>query len=181
MIVTKQELIKLEFFQTLLPMLIYKGTDEEKKIFFESLCNDGNSLLHELLGEIFADDGIEYEYNSHNYDVECLEVGGLHVVKINLPPINKKINDVKRVYLVSARVRDTGELAEHRFFSIKYDAETGKSYIQFSAPNREIYLGDELTEKEDDLNYELWRLARNFIAVMSKNVGEEKGETEDEK
>lgn len=177
----KQEIVKLEFFQTLLPMLIYKGSDEEKKDFFQSLCNDGNNLLHELLSEICGDDGIVYEYSNHNYAVERMEVGGLHVVKIDLPPLNKNINDIKRAYLVSARVKETGELTEHRFFSIKYDAETGKSYIQFSAPDGVIYLGDELTDKEDDINYELWRLARNFIAVMSKNVGVEKGEEDDEK
>ena len=159
----------------LLPKLIYKGSEEEKNKFLDTLCNDGNDLLHELLREISSDDGVEYEYAAHNYNVECLIVGGLHVIKMDLPSINKNINDVKRAYLVSAQIKETGILTEHRFFSVKYDSETGKSYIQFSAPNGEIYIGDELTDKEDDIGYELWRLARNYVAVLSKNVGEEVG------
>ena len=169
---TKQEMIKLEFFQALLPMLIYNSDVEEQKEFFETLCNDGNGLLHELMSEMCNDDGVEYQYSNHNYAVECLEVGGFHVIKIDLPVINQNINDVKRAYLVSARVKESGELAEHRYFSIKYDSETGKTYIQFTALNREIYLGDELTEKEDDIDYELWRLARNYVSVLSNKIGE---------
>ena len=168
----KYDLLRCEFFEYLLPGLVYGGTQEEQIQLIETLEADGSGLIHYLFDKLCKEDGVEYPYTGNDFKVNVIERGGIHYIQICLPGYNPEINDVRRAYIVYLNDRRTNEMVVWRYFLIKRFWEGGKTAILYIAPDDEKLLGADLTDKENDLEYEYWKLAKNYMSVIAKNINE---------
>lgn len=162
----KYDLLRYEFFEYLLPGLVYGGMQQEQLSLLKALEEIGSEFIHSLFDELCKEDGEEYPYTEKDFKVNLLERGGIHYIQIFLPGYNSKINDVLRAYILYTNDRETNEIVEWRYFLIKRFWNGGKIHIWYIAPDDEKYLGDELTDKADEMEYEYWRLARNYMMVL---------------
>ena len=106
----KYDLLRCEFFEYLLPGLVYGGTQEEQLQLLQSLEDDGSGLIHYLFDKLCKEDGVEYPYTDNDFKVNMIERGGIHYIQICLPGYNPEINDVRRAYIVYLNDRRTNEI-----------------------------------------------------------------------
>ena len=166
------DLLRCEFFEYLFPGLVYGGTQEEQLQLIETLEEDGSGLIHYLFEKLCKEDGVEYPYTDNDFKVNLIERGGIHYIQICVPGYNPEINDVLQAYILYTNDRETDAIVEWRYFLIKRFWDGGKVSILHITADDEKLLGDDLTDKENDLEYEYWKLARNYMSVIAENIKE---------
>ena len=166
----KYDLLRCEFFEYLLPGLVYGGTQEEQIQLIETLEADGSGLIHYLFDKLCKEDGVEYPYTGNDFKVNMIERGGIHYIQICLPGYNSEINDVLRAYILYTHDRETDAIVEWRYFLVKRFWNGGKVSILHIAADDEKLLGDDLTDKENDMENEYRKLAKNYAVLLMECV-----------
>ena len=169
--------LRYELFETLIPAMLYKGTEQEQDEFFGFLKQDGKVFIHDMYQTLCEDDGLPYPYDNSDFGVRIFERGGVNILQILLPSYNPNISDILRAYFIFTKrdnSRDT-----RRYFLIK-QFKNGKIFILYANPECEMMLGEELTEHIEDMEYEYWRLVRSYAKTMLWEMRENKGNSANE-
>ena len=163
--------LRQELFEELIPKMLYKGTEEESSRFFQQLFQENKRLVRDMFQTLCEDDGVAYPYHNKDFETEILERGGIHMLQILLPPGDPGISDVLRAYLMYTKKKD-GSLIIKYFVIRRF--EDGAVFILHITPEMEELLGEELTEHIGDMEYEYWRLVRDFARMMIRDMRSEK-------
>ena len=169
--------LRYELFETLIPAMLYKGTEKERDEFFGFLKQDGKTFIHDMYQTLCEDDGLPYPYDNSDFEVRIFERGGVNILQILLLSYNPNISDILRAYFIFTKrdnSRDT-----RRYFLIKR-FKSGKIFILYANPECEMMLGEELTEHIEDMEYEYWRLVRSYAETMLLDMRENKGNSANE-
>jgi hypothetical protein len=155
--------LRYELFETLIPAMLYKGTEKERDEFFGFLKQDGKTIIHDMYQTLCEDDGLPYPYENPDFEVRIFERGGVNIMQIILPSYNPNINDILRAYFLFAKSDDGRDI--RRYFLIKR-FKNGSIFILNVNPKFEKLLGEELTEHAGDMEYEYWRLVHNYAKII---------------
>lgn len=166
----KYDLLRCEFFEYLLPGLVYGGTEAEQLQLLNTLEKDGSRLIHTLFEKLCKEEGVKYPYANKDLKVNLLERGGVHYIQICLPGYNPEINDVLRAYILYVSERKTGKIMLWRYFLIRRFWEGGRVNILYIDPDDEKLLGSDLTYRAEEPEYEYWNLARNYMLVIAGDI-----------
>lgn len=159
----RYDCLRYELFETLIPVMLYKGTEKEKNEFFGFLKQDGKAFIHAMYQTLCEEDDLPYPHEKADCEVEVFERGGVNILQILLPPHNPNISDILRAYLLFAKRGDSTDT--RRYFVIK-QFKNGKIFILHTSSECEQLLGEELTEHTGDMEYEYWRLVRTYAKVI---------------
>ena len=97
----KYDILKYEFFEVVLPDMLYKGTKMEQYEVILNLIADGTGYIRELFRTCCKQDGVKYPYKKINdIHVSMLSSCEVYLFQIDLPEYNRNINDIARVYIV---------------------------------------------------------------------------------
>ncbi len=173
----RYDCLRYELFETLLPEMLYKGTEKEKDKFGELLKQNGKTFIHDVYQTLCEDDGLPYPYENSDFEVGIFERGGVNILQILLPPYNPNISDILRAYLLFTKSDDSRDT--RRYFVIKRFND-GKIFILYANPECEKLLGEELTEHTGDMEYEYWRLVRRYAETILLDMREDKGNSANE-
>ena len=168
----RYDCLRYELFETLIPAMLYKGTEKERDEFFGFLKQDGKIFIHDMYQTLCEDDGLPYPYGKPDFEVEIFERGGVNILQILLPSYNPNISDILRVYLLFTKSDDSRDT--RRYFVIKRFKD-GKIFILYANPECEKLLGEELTEHTGGMEYEYWRLVRSYAETILLDMRENKG------
>ena len=155
--------LRFELFETLIPAMLYKGTEKDKNEFFGFLKQDGKAFIHDMYQTLCEEDGLPYPHEKAEFEAEVIERGGVNILQILLPPYNPNISDILRAYLLFAKHGDS--IDTRRYFVIKR-FKNGKIFILYANPQCEQLLEEELTEHTGDMEYEYWKLVRTYAKVI---------------
>ena len=64
--------LRYELFETLIPAMLYKGTEKERDEFFRFLKQDGKTFIHDMYQTLCEDDGLPYPYENSDLSTNCL-------------------------------------------------------------------------------------------------------------
>ena len=92
--------LRYELFETLIPAMLYKGTEKERDEFFGFLKQDGKTFIHDMYQTLCEDDGLPYPYENSDFEVRIFERGGVNILQILLPSYNPNISDILRAYFI---------------------------------------------------------------------------------
>lgn len=163
----KYDCLRYEIFETLIPVMLYEGTEKEKDDFFGFLMQDGKTLIHDMYQIVCEDDGLPYPYEKKDFEVEILERGGVNILQILLPTYNPNINDILRAYILFTKREDSRY--SRRYFVIKR-FENGNIFNLYVSSKIEKILGEELTGHSGDMEYEYWKLVYDYAKVMIQEI-----------
>lgn len=169
--------LRYELFETLIPAMLYKGTEKERDEFFWFLKQDGKTFIHDMYQTLCEDDGLPYPYENPDFEVRIFERGGVNILQILLPSYNPNIGDILRAYFIFTKSDDSRDT--RRYFLIKR-FKNGKIFILYANPECEKLLGEELTEHTGDMEYEYWRLVRSYAETILWEMRENKGKDTNE-
>lgn len=164
--------LRYELFETLIPAILYKGTEKERDEFFWFLKQDGKTFIHDMYQTLCEDDGLPYPYENPDFEVRIFERGGVNILQILLPSYNPNIGDILRAYFIFTKSDDSRDTRQ--YFLIKR-FKNGKIFILYANPECEKLLGEELTEHTGDMEYEYWRLVRSYAETILWEMSENKG------
>lgn len=163
----RYDCLRYELFEMLIPKMLYKGTEKEKDEFFGFFTQYGKTFVQDMYQTICEDDGLPYPYKNPDFEVETFERGGVNLMQIILPSYNPNISDILRAYFLFAKSDDGRDL--RRYFLIKR-FKNGSIFILNVNPKFEKLLGEELTEHAGDMEYEYWRLVRNYAKIILRDM-----------
>ena len=166
----RYDCLRFELFETLIPAMLYKGTEKEKNEFFGYLKQDGKAFIQDMYQTLCEEDGLSYPHEKAEFEIEIIERGGVNILQILLPPHNPNINDILRAYLLFAKRGDS--IDTRRYFVVKR-FKNGKIFILYANPQCEQLLGEELTEHIGDMEYEYWKLVRTYAKVILLDMKDE--------
>lgn len=158
--------LRYELFEMLIPSMLYEGTEEQKEEFFQLLIHDGKNVIRNMYSTMCGDDKLPYPYEKEDFKVNMLERGGIRILQILLPPYNPDISDILRAYLMFTRLQNGSYVK--RYFVIKRFKD-GSVFNLCITPEMEKLLGEELTEHVGDMEYEYWKLVRDYSRVIFRN------------
>lgn len=159
--------LRWELFEKLIPSMLYKGTEEQKEEFFQSLIHDGKNVIHSLYDIICEEDKLPYPYEKEDFEVNVFERGGINFLQILFPSYNPNINDILRTYLLFSKLADGSYMI--RYFVIKR-FRSGNVFNIYVTPEEENLLGEELTDHVGDMEYEYWKLARDYSKIVLQDI-----------
>lgn len=162
----KYDLLKYELFEQLLPRLLYTLSEEQKKVFLEEIEAEAGNMVYELFKRLCDEDGIDCPYCEDDFPAEAVHEGGLSFISVAIPESEFQVNQVLRVYFLTAHERQNHEKQHTRYFYIKKFIDKGMVHVMYISPKEEPMLGDELTNHMDDRAYERRALARNFMIIL---------------
>ena len=164
----KYDCLRYELFETLLPEMLYRGTEKEKDEFFSSLKQDGKTLIHDMYKIMCEDDGMPYPYGKIEFGVEAFERGGVNILQILLPPYNPNISDILRAYILYME-RGDGR-GTKRYFVVKRFKDGNVSILYVNA-EMEVLLGEDLTGHIGDMEYEYHKLVSDYAKILILELG----------
>lgn len=88
MVYDRYDCLRYELFETLIPAMLYKGTEKERDEFFGFLKQDGKTFIHDMYQTLCEDNGLPYPYGKPDFEVRIFERGGVNILQILLPPYN---------------------------------------------------------------------------------------------
>lgn len=162
----RYDYLRYELFEILIPSMLYEGTEEQKEEFYQLLIHDGKNVIHNMYNVLCTDDKLPYPYEKEDFEVNMLERGGIRILQILLPPHNPEISDILRAYLLFTRLQNGNCIK--RYFVIKRFKE-GSVFNLCITPEMEKLLGVELTEHVGDMEYEYWKLARDYSRLIFRD------------
>lgn len=152
-----------QLFETLIPAMLYHGTEKEKDEFFKILMQDGKTFIHDMYQTICEEDGLPYPYKNIDFEVKIFERGGVNILQILLPPHNFNINNILRAYFLFTRCEDS--IDSKRYFIIR-QFNNGNIFIIYINHQFENLLGEELTKHTGDMEYEYWKLVSDYAKII---------------
>ncbi len=150
------------YFRYLLPSMIYEGTEEENKSFFNALVDDKEELIFSLFNEMCAEDKIACPYSKEDFKVNIFERGNINFLQIAIPLQNPGGSGLLRAYMLYSEHDD--EYSNIRYFAI-IRFENGQIYNTYIDSEQKGILGEELTGHPDEMEYEYWRIVNDYARV----------------
>lgn len=108
-----------------------------------------------------------YPYEKEDFEVNVFERGGINFLQILFPSYNPNINDILRTYLLFSKLADGSYMI--RYFVIKR-FRSGNVFNIYVTPEEENLLGEELTDHVGDMEYEYWKLARDYSKIVLQDI-----------
>lgn len=159
------EYVRVLLFEHLLPKMLYSG--KEKDNLFNALRYDGQDLIYDLVDELCQEDNQPCPYSADDFSVEVLNRGGISMLRIDLPQCRENIGSILRAYLLFAENDDN--IAHKKYFVIKR-FPNGKTFNLHINQQIEGRLGEELTDNAGDMEYEYWKLARDYTKTIMPDL-----------
>ena len=129
----KYDMMKYEFFECLMPDMLYTGNWEERVSFIEELEKGEENLIRHLMRKMCEEDGVPYAFEEDAFPIHLFEQGGIHLIEIELPESNSQINYVLRAYIVYVNERTPENNMHWRYFLVKKFCTDGKIHILYNA------------------------------------------------
>ena len=148
--------LKLEdkIFKQTLPIAIYAVVENDTGIL-QFIENKEAGVVH-VVSKIYKQFGSDSPFNEDDFTMSCMQIGGIRIITLN---INKRITDVKRVFILFQVMGKRLICKKYYFISetlqgnieCKYVLENGKAII--CEPDREL----------NDFVDELYTVANHYI------------------
>lgn len=151
--------VRWEFFEEILPKLLYSEKEEIRREAFESLRDNGQDFICSMLRQMCEDDGVGFPYEREDFAVTVFERHDIHFIQMDLPPYNPGISGVVRAYVLY-----TGS-SDRLYFFIKHFTE-GDMVLLYVSPKLQVLKTGELTGHAGDMNYEHWKLAVDYLMIL---------------
>ena len=164
----KYDCLRHELFETLIPEMLYRGTQKEKDEFFKFMKQDGKALLRDMYGIMCEDDGVPYPDGKIEFGVEVFNRGGVNILQILLSPYNPNISDILRAYILYMK-RGDGR-GTKRYFVIKRFKD-GTVFNLYVSAEMIVLRGEELTEHIGDMEYEYHKLVCDYAKILVLELG----------
>lgn len=155
--------LRYELFEVLIPAMLYQGTEEENNEFFRLLMQEGKTLLYDMYNKLCEEDKLSFSFEKADFGVEVFERGGINILQIKLPPGNPDIADILRAYVLFMKGKDG--TYNKKYFVIKRFID-GEIFNLHITPGMEKLLGEELTGNAGDMEYEYWKLVRDYVRAI---------------
>lgn len=155
------DLVRFEFFERLLPRLLYGDDEEICDGLLDALGKNGRDFIFSTLLQMCADDGADCPYGSGDFDVKIFGYGNISFIQMNLPPCNPSAGGIVRAYILCSGDSDM------LYFIIKRFKE-GEVFILYVTPELQVLKSDELTAHTGDMNYEYQALSEIYQMVMQE-------------
>lgn len=155
------DLVKFEFFESLLPRLLYENSGEIRNGWLDDLKENGQELICSMLWQMCADDGADCPYGIEDFDVKTFDYNNINFIQMDLPPCNQTINDIVRAYILCSGDSDM------LYFIIKRFKE-GETFILYVTQELQVLKSEELTAHTGDRNYEYRALVEIYQMVMQE-------------
>lgn len=154
-----------DFFEILLPCMIYKGNETEKEDFIDALWKDGKELVHVLFYNLCRENGISCP--DKTFAVRSFKKGGINIIQISILLYDTNISDILRVYLLFTEC--DGKRIWRKYFVIR-QFENSKIFIMYVTPQIEQLLGEEVKECNNDISYEYWRIVNIYTRLVIRDM-----------
>ena len=151
--------VRWEFFEKVLPKLLYSMNGEIRREAFESLRDNGQEFICSMLRQMCEEDGAVFPYEPEDFEVTVFDRHDIHFIQMNLPPYNPGINDIVRAYVLYT------DGSDRLYFLLKYFTEGGTALLYVS-PQLQIWKTGDLAEHVEDMNYEHWKLAADYRMIL---------------
>ncbi|MCM1540710.1 MAG: hypothetical protein NC121_05550 [Blautia sp.] len=161
------EYLRYELFEELVPRMLYWGTEEEKNEFFQLLLQENSSLVCDMYKMLCEDDGQPCPFQRDDFKTEMFKRGGISFLQINVPQGNSGTGGILRAYLLYMKQED-GRFVKRYFVVKKF--QNGNVFNVHIAPDTESVLGEELTRHAGDMEYEYWKLVRDFVKLLLQDI-----------
>lgn len=151
--------IRWEFFEKLLPKLLYNENKKVHRKTFDALKNNGQDFIYLILQQMCEEDAVECPFEMKDFKVKNFSRYNVHFIQISLPPYNPNISDIIKAYILYSKD------SEKLYFFIKRFKE-GKTFLLYVNSMLQVLKIEELTEYVNDMNYEYWRLAVDYLMIL---------------
>lgn len=157
--------VRWELFEYLLPKLLYLDQTNARIVLPDDLREDGQQFIYSVLAQMCTDDEAECPYKLDDFDVRVFLYNDINFIQIDLPPYNPAVNDIARAYILQS-----GD-SESLYFIVKHFQE-GETFILYVDPQLKAWKMEELTDHVNDMSYEYWRLAANYLMIKQDRQAE---------
>ena len=168
--IDKYDMLKYELFELLLPEFLYTVSEEVRNLFLEELESESENLVYDLFYKLCKEDKVPCPYGKDDFAIEKFDKEGILFCVINVPESSAQVNQVLRIYILSAREREKPEVKHVRYFFVKRFCNPDIVHVMYVSPNGEPMLGKELTDHLEDRNYEQRTIAKEFILLLANEM-----------
>lgn len=155
-----------EFFEILLPHMIYEGDEEEKESFMSTLWNDGKELIYALFHKLCQENNMLYSIK--DFEIKAFKKGGVSVVQIMMPQqCDTNVSTLLRAYFLFSEHKR--EMDYIKCFTIR-QFESGQVFIAYITPEIKCLLGEEITKHCGDMEYEIWRVMNTYMMLVAQDM-----------
>lgn len=161
------EYLRYELFEELIPRMLYQDTGEEQNDFFQLLLQENGNLIYDMYKTLCEDDGLPCPYKRKDFEAAKFERGGVNILQMLTPRNSPEISGVLRAYLLYMKHGDGGFMK--KYFVIRR-FQNGNVFNLYITPEAEGVLGEELTGHAGDMEYEYWKLVRDFTRIMIQDM-----------
>jgi len=168
--IDKYDMLKYELFELLLPEFLYTVSEEVRNLFLEELESESENLVYDLFYKLCKEDKVPCPYGKDDFAIEKFDKEGILFCVINVPESSAQVNQVLRIYILSAREREKPEVKHVRYFFVKRFCNPDIVHVMYVSPNGEPMLGKELTDHLEDRKYEQRTIAKEFILLLANEM-----------
>lgn len=162
--------LQCEFFEVLIPRMLYKGTVEQQEDFFRFLIEKKKAMVQDLYKVFCKSNDLTCPYGDSDFETELFERGGIRFLQIQVPE-HPGSGMILRAYLLFMKGED-GSCIKKYFLIRRLD--NGSIFILHITPELKGILGKELTDCGEDMEAEYLELARDFVAYWIQDQRTEK-------
>lgn len=157
-----EDLVRWEFFEKLLPQMLYTGTGGKGDEVFNCLKEDGQRFIYEMLSCLCKDDKKACPYQVKDFEINFISRDTVNMIRIALPPYNPRISDIVRSYILYSE--GFSSISEKFYFIVK-SFETGEVIILYVPPKGNPVEMAELTDHFGDLEFEYDTLEAAYTRI----------------
>lgn len=157
-----EDLVRWEFFEKLLPQMLYTGIGGKGDEAFNCLKEDGQRFIYEMLSCLCKDDKKACPYQVKDFEINFISRDTVNMMRIALPPYNPGISDIVRSYILYSE--DFGNTSEKLYFIVK-SFETGEVILLYVPPQGNPVEMAEFTEHFGDPEFEYDTLEAAYARI----------------
>lgn len=157
--------LRSNFFERLIPHMLYHGSEKERYHFFQQLRDNGKNFIYYLFNMVYADELPSYPYEKENFILDIVNRGKVSIIQLILPVYNPNADDILKMYLVFDK--NNNDLAGIRYFVTKRFSN-GQNFIIYISPQLKELPLEELNSSGSNMEYEYQALLKNYYIILEK-------------
>lgn len=155
--------LRSEFFEKLIPKMVYHGNKKERHRFFQQLRDNGRNFIYYLFNMVYADELPSYPYEKENFILNIINRDNVSMIQLLLPAYNPNADDIFKIYLVFDK--NNNDIADIRYFVAKRFS-SGQSFIIYISPQLKELPLEELNSSGGNMEYEYQALVKNYYIIL---------------
>lgn len=159
--------LRSNFFEKLIPRIVYYGSERERYRFFQQLRDNGRNFIYYLFNMVYADEIPSYPYEKDNFILDVIQRDNVLIIQLFLPAYNPNADDILRTYLVFDK--NNNDILSKKYFVTKRFSN-GQNFIIYITPQLKELTLEELTIYEGNMEYEYQILINNYYKILEEET-----------